>query len=267
MRIAPSLKWGARVGYVARGIVYLVVGVFAILAAAGSGEAEGTHGALRELLAQPLGGLLLGLVALGLLAFAGWRFAQAVGDLDRHGAGAKGIAIRVALFGSGVIHLALAGFSFAMLFHIGSSEGSGDPTGGWLTWLFAQPWGHWLALALALVPVAVGVAHVVKALRAGYEKYLVVDADLLAAMKPICSFGLIARGVIFVLIGVLAVYAGGVYDVKSAPGLEDALAFLQGLPFGAILFLVTALGLVAFAAYCFIEAAYRRVGSGGAPAG
>jgi hypothetical protein len=260
MDVSRALKWGARAGYAARGAVYIVVGSFAVLAAVGTGGAENTQGALRKLFDQPLGGVLLVIVGLGLLAFAMWRAGQAIGDFDRHGSGAKGLAVRFFLFCSGLIHLGLAVFVAGIVFSLGGSEGGGDPTGGWLQWLFGQAWGRWLALALALIPIGVGIAHIVKGFRASYDKYLALDGDLIEIAKPICSFGLIARGAIFLVVGGLALYAGGIYDAESAPGLEDALSYIQGLPLGNVLFLLVAAGLVAFALYCFIEAAYRRIG-------
>jgi len=43
------------------------------------------------------------------------------------------------------------------------------------------------------------------------------------------------------------------------PGVEEALAFVQGLPAGMILLIVMGIGLMAFAAYSFAEATYRRI--------
>ncbi|MBK1622873.1 DUF1206 domain-containing protein [Afifella marina DSM 2698] len=261
--MSQQLKWGTRGGYAARGVVYLVVGILAVLAAVGSTQAENTRGALLEILTQPLGDVLLAVVGIGLAAFGLWRFAQSIGDLDDHGSDAKGLLLRFFLFCSGVIHMGLAAFVVSLLFAIGGGGGgSGDPTSGWLTWLFGQAWGRWVALGLCLVPVGIGLAHLYKGWSAGYEKYLDLDRDKMKMVRPVCSLGLIARGVIFIVIGVLAFYAGGIYDASSAPGLEDALSYIQGLPFGTLLLLLVALGLVAFAGYCFVEAAYRRIRMG-----
>jgi Domain of Unknown Function (DUF1206) len=68
-----------RVGYVARGIVFLVIGGFLLLAAwqSDASEARGLGGALAALQAQPFGQALFGLVAAGLAAFGAFEFAEA----------------------------------------------------------------------------------------------------------------------------------------------------------------------------------------------
>jgi hypothetical protein len=150
--------------------------------------------------------------------------------------------------------------AFSSAFDAADGGGGSDPTSGWLKWLFGHRWGRWVALAFAFVPVGIGIAHLIKGWRASYEKYLKLDDDLLVMAKPICSFGLMARGALFIVVGVLAFYAGGIYDAEGAPGLEDALTFIQGLPLGSLWFLLAALGVLAFALYSFVEAAYRRIG-------
>jgi Domain of Unknown Function (DUF1206) len=68
----------ARSGYAARGLVYLVVGGLAVLAALGQGgQTTDTHGALTTLLTQPFGKVLLGLVALGLVAVGVYSLIEA----------------------------------------------------------------------------------------------------------------------------------------------------------------------------------------------
>ncbi|ESR24066.1 DUF1206 domain-containing protein [Lutibaculum baratangense] len=264
MDVSRSLNWSARGGYAARGVVYLVVGTMAVLAAIGSGAAEDTQGALREILNQPLGGVLLGIVALGLVFFAIWRLIQAFGDPDGLGTGGKGLVIRAGMLGSAIIHLALAVFAASLIFSVsiggGSGGGGGDPTAGWLSWLFGRDWGRWVALGIALVPVGIGIAHIVKGWKASYERYMMADAETLRRIRPVCAFGLIARGVTFIVIGILAFYGGGIYDANDAPGLDEALQWIQDLPFGWLLLLMVALGLIAFAAYAFVEAWYRRIG-------
>src|ERR1700737_4273218 len=73
-----------RAGFAARGVVYLIVGWLALLAAFGSGAASPDKQSALEAISQlPLGTVLLGVVAVGLFAYAGWGLAGGVFDPER----------------------------------------------------------------------------------------------------------------------------------------------------------------------------------------
>jgi Domain of Unknown Function (DUF1206) len=68
-----------RFGYAALGVVFTIVGIFMIVAAFqhNPGQAKGLDSALKELLHQPFGPVLLGIVALGLIAYGVYSFVEA----------------------------------------------------------------------------------------------------------------------------------------------------------------------------------------------
>ena len=253
----------ARSGYAARGLVYLIVGGFAVLAASGQGgQTTDTRGALTSLLSQPFGWVLLGTVALGLIGYALWRVVQALADVDHHGTDPKGLAIRGGLLVSAVTHTLLAAFALSLIFGWGSNLGGGGGDSGarnWTAWLLQQPFGQWLLGLIGLAVVGAGIAHMIKGYRARLEKYLQMHAATLKKVSPVCRFGLIARGVVFVIIGGFLIVAAVEFDSAEARGLRGALQTLQQQPYGWILLGVVALGLVAFGVYSLIEARYRRI--------
>ena len=259
------IKGLARTGYAARGVVYLVIGFYAVLAAFGRSEAKGTAGALDALLRQPFGTILVWLVALGLAAFCIWRLVQAIRDTDDHGSEAKGVAIRAGLALGGLSYAALALLAAAIATgsrsgsEEGGSGGGGDPTGGWLAAIHEAGVGWLLVYGVAAILFAVGAAHIVKGVRAGFEKYFRCGEDVMSWLRPLSRFGLIARGIVFLVIGGLVVRGGLAYDVEERPGLADALRAVQGQDFGWLILLAIALGLVAFGLYSLAEARYRTV--------
>lgn len=143
---SPWIERFARTGYAAYGTVYALVGVLAARAALGEGgEVTSQEGALRSILAAPMGRVLLGLVAAGLIGYAAWRVFQGIMDPENEGSSAKGAAKRAKHALDGLLHGALA-ISAAQL-ALGSSGGGGGPD-DWTTRLMAQPFGRWLAVPL-----------------------------------------------------------------------------------------------------------------------
>jgi hypothetical protein len=102
---SPLARWG----YAASVVVYLLVGLLALLAALrAGGRPTDAQGAFETILAQPWGRLLLGAVTLGLVGYALWRLVQAIWDPDRQGQGASGLLKRVGYAGSGMLFAGLA---------------------------------------------------------------------------------------------------------------------------------------------------------------
>jgi hypothetical protein len=215
----------ARGGYAARGVVYIIVGGLALLAAFGQGgQTTDTQGALTSLLAQPFGEVLLAVVALGLFGYALWRVVQALTDVDHHGTDPKGLAIRAGLLVSAVTHGLLAVFALSLIFGWGSSLGDADSGArDWTAWLMQQPFGRWLVGLIGLAIVGAGIAHMIKGYRSQFEKYLEMGPATLEKVSPVCRFGLIARGVVFVIIGGFLIVAAIQFDSAQARGLQGAL--------------------------------------------
>jgi hypothetical protein len=71
--------------------------------------------------------------------------------------------------------------------------------------------------------------------------------------------GLVGRGFVFALIGGFLLDAAYRFDPDKAKGLDDSLKTLAEQPFGTVLLFASALGLLAFALWSFIEGRYRKL--------
>ena len=72
-----AITWLARVGFLVKGVLYVVIGALALqVAAKTGGRVTGTRGALTTVLGQPFGRTLLLVVVVGLLGYAAWRILQ-----------------------------------------------------------------------------------------------------------------------------------------------------------------------------------------------
>jgi len=255
---AKPLAWLARVGLVARGVVYLTIGVLAIKLALGDGgKVANQQDALRTIAQQPFGKALLILVAIGLAGYALWRLVRAAVG---HGAEQRDGALdRIAGLDSGIAYAILCVAAVEIIIGSGASSGTAkETTGGILGW----PGGT------AIVAIAGAVLIGVAAYQAyeGLARKFLDDAKT-GEMSPVVHkgytalgvFGHIARGVIFALIGYGLIKAAVDYDPRNAIGLDGALRELAEASYGPLLLSVVAAGLAGFALYSIAGARYRKV--------
>lgn len=252
-----TLEWLMRLGYTARGCVYLVVGGIAIFAAVNGGEAEGTSGALGFLFRQPFGFVLLGVIAAGLFAYTAWRLVDGFMDLEDEGDDAHGLANRAGQVMSGLTHAAL-GMSAVAILVKGTKATNGDSTENWSATLMQHPMGEAIVLAAGITTLSVAVYLFVKAWKAGHRDDIVLTKAA-KALEPAVRYGLAAHGFVLLIVGGLISWAAITADPEKAAGLGQALRTLETQPFGRVLLALAGLGLVGFAIYCFVMARYRIV--------
>src|SRR5689334_19164949 len=143
--VAPWIERFARVGYVAKAVLYGTVGVLAAGAAFGHGENTDTRGAMAKLVEAPFGRVLLVIIALGLFGYAAWRCTSAIVDAERRGHDLKGLALRAGFLIRGLAHavLGISAVRLALAGAGGQSDRSKQATGAamrlpggiWLVWV------------------------------------------------------------------------------------------------------------------------------------
>lgn len=257
---SPWVEPLGRLGLVAKGVLYAVIGLLAIqVARGGREESPDKGGALRAIAEQPFGKGLLVLLAAGLAAHTLWRLAQAVLDRDGEGEGPKGLAKRAGALGKAGWYGILCGLTVSTL--VGNGSGDGDEqrqTAG----VFERPFGRYLVYAAGLAFLGAAVFNGYRAITCQFNKQLetgrMSDAEEKAA-TGIGVLGHLARFVVFGLIGLFLVRAAWEFDPKRARGLDGALLEVAQAPYGGLLLGAVAVGLLAYAVYCFVQARYRRV--------
>lgn len=251
----------ARLGYAARGVVYCIVSIFALMAAFGKGGGvRGSNGALQTLLGQPFGQAILVLVAVGLAGFAIWRFVQAFLDPDRNGTSWRALATRIGYLIGAVIYIALAWSALSLAFGWGAAAQSGDKEAqDWTAWLLAQEFGRWLAGAIAVAIIGSGVAFAIESWVGNVATHLQADEQGKPWVRLLGRVGYAASGIVFVILGVLLLLATIHQNPAEARGLGGALATLQEQPYGSALLAVVAAGLLAFGLFGLVQGIYRRI--------
>ena len=261
------VTWLARLGYAAKGVVYLIIGGLAAKLAIGQGGATtDQRGALQTIYEQPFGKFLLAVVAIGLLGFALWSFIQAIYDTEGKGRDAKGIIARIGYAAVGVAYAALAFGAYQLVAGTGNvGQGSTTSTQDWTATLLKLPAGVAIVVIVGLVVLGVALYLFAKAYTAKFQRRLNlagVSAQLRKFVIFLGRFGYGALGVVFTIVGFFLIVAAIQFNPQKAKGLDTALRELLRLPFGPLLLGIVALGLIAYGVYSFAEARYRRVGRG-----
>jgi hypothetical protein len=254
----PQFEWFARAGLAARGAVYIVIGVLAIKLALGDGgKATNQQGALQTIAKQPLGTVLLVLVAIGLAGYASWRLLRAALG---HGPEATDDAKeRISGLVSGIGYAGLCVTAVKIL--AGSGGGGSNPdktTGGVLGW----PAGTWLVALAGAIIVGVGLEQGYKGVKQKFlenSKTGEMSQRVRQAFTALGVAGHLARMVVFVLIGYFLIKAALDYDPDKAIALDGALAHLGQSAYGPVVLGVVAAGLVCFGAYSIADARFRKV--------
>ena len=257
-----KIKTMARTGFIAKGVVYGIIGVLTFKAAFDmGGQKAGQLQVLEFLEKQTFGNILLILMALGLACYAAWRFVQAIKDPEHIGDDGKGKAKRVAFFCSGLLYL---GFGIlAALKAFGSGSGSSGSSGSAQKSSFlASETGLWIIGIVGVGIIIAGIFQFVKAYKNDYYKKFGLasldDKKKRESIKKTAKFGLSARGVILLIIGFFAVQAAVNSNPSKIKTTQEAFAFIQESGYGPWLMGLVAAGLVAYAIYMFLMAKYRR---------
>lgn len=257
-----KIKKMARTGFVAKGVVYAIIGVLTFKAAFDmGGQKAGQLQVLEFLEKQTFGNILLVLMALGLACYAAWRFIQSVKDPENIGDDAKGKAKRVGFFFSGLLYLGIG--VLAALKAFGSGSGSSGSSGSAQQSSFlASETGLWVIGIVGAGIIIAGIFQFVKAYKNDYYKKFGLasldDEKKRESIKKTAQFGLSARGVILLIIGFFAIQAAVNSNPSQIKSTREAFSFIQESAYGPWLMGLVAAGLVAYAIYMFLMARYRR---------
>ncbi|MGH7445682.1 MAG: DUF1206 domain-containing protein [Longimicrobiales bacterium] len=255
---APFVERFGRVGFAAKGVVYMLIGGIALKAATGSGSATDSRGAMRTLVDEPLGQVLLAAIAAGLLCYALWRGYCALADPEDDSAWKRvrnaGIAAVHAGIALEAARLALSGFA--------GSGGGSNQARHWSARLLEQPFGAWLLGAVGVGFGVYGLYQIYRGISSRLDKLLRLDgiaADQRRIVRNVARAGLAARGVVFALVGLFLVDAARDYDASQARDLGGAMRELNQQPYGPWLLGIVAVGLFAYGIYELVRARYRII--------
>ncbi|MGR3760010.1 DUF1206 domain-containing protein [Roseobacteraceae bacterium NS-SX3] len=243
-----------RAGYAGRGLVYLLVAGVSLWSIWQGGEAEGTQEAMGRL-SGGWGTAVVVLIALGMFAYAVWRAVDSFWDLEAYGSGIKGLIARAGMLTTGLVHLGIGLLAVAVLAGRG---GGAEGSTSLLDRIFAAPAGQFAVGVAGVLTIAAGGYYLYKAWKESYRDHLKGNPVTLH-MNTALKAGVAAHGVVIGIVGVLIVQAALSASDEKAGGLGSAFEWLQTKAYGQALVAALCVGLLGFALFCFVNAAYRIV--------
>ena len=256
---SPLFTILSRAGFVARALIYGIIGVLAFELAIGQGgKITNQQGALRSVEQHPFGHFLLALLAVGLGGYALWRLFRAALGHGREGAD-RGLE-RIGALGSGIVYAAMCAVAVQILTGPGTSgKGNAKKTAGDV---FSWPAGRWLVGLAGVVLAGVACYQLIRGLR---KKFL--DDSKTDEMPQVVhtwftvlgTVGHVARAVVFGLVAFFLIKAAYDHKANEAIGLDGALGKLYNGAYGSWLLGAVAAGLIVFAVFSLVEARYRRI--------
>ena len=246
----------ARSGFVANGIVHLIIGVIVlVIAVGGDGDADQT-GALKALAAAPLGFAVLWALAVGLWALAAWRVLD--GILARGSGTVERWRVRISQWGQAVVFavLGVLAASVALGARPDAEQSAEHASRG----VLSIPGGPFVLGAVGIAIGIAGVAFVVMGVRRSFEQKMRIPASAWGGViRALGVTGYVAKGVALAIVAVLLVVAAVRVDPEAAGGLDGAITALLALAYGPWLVGLVGAGLVAYGLFCLARAWYDRL--------
>jgi hypothetical protein len=241
------------IGLASYGLLHLVLAWLAIQVVLSRRRDASSEGALSQLGKQPLGAVLLWVMAIGLFTLTLWQAVEATIGRDQPSRDSR-LRRRLMSAGRAIVYLALGVLAVGVAIGAASHSGKGEETVS--AKLMGVPFGRVLVAAIGAAVISVGVAQIIKGIKQNFTEDL--DRGVPQAVRRLGTVGYCAKGIALAIIGGLFVWAAITYDAKKAGGMDAALSTIRNQPFGTVLLTVMALGIACFGVYCFFWARMAR---------
>lgn len=261
-----GIEWYARIGYLAKGVLYFLIGALALkVATTGPVGSPGSEEALVTLLRQPYGYWMVGAVAIGLAGYTVWRLVMAVRDTEQKGSDPKGLLQRTAYVASGLAYVGVIFTAFQLLVGYLSNVSEKSAWEDWSARFLQYPYGEWLVGAMGLILLGVAAEFLLRALRDRVKDDL-KEEEMNSETRWVASatgrIGLWTRGTIYALMGIFLIQAAIQFNPDEVEGLGGTLRWLSEQPYGPYLLGVMGGGLMVYGIFAVIQARYRRIEPG-----
>ncbi|MCA1065158.1 DUF1206 domain-containing protein [Rossellomorea sp. AcN35-11] len=259
--IKPWIRGFARIGYISRGIVYMLIGALSVMAALGvGGSTSDSSGAFAAVASKPFGEVLLWILGVGLIGIVLWRIIQVIKDPEHAGNGGKSAFRRLSNLISGIAYGSLTYNAFAIAMHAKSSGSGSKQTLS--AKLLSQPFGQWIVGIVGLIIIGYALYEIHKSYTEKYtdkfKRHEMTEKEWELGRKT-GKIGLYSRGTVFLLIGYFFIQTAITADPDKTKGLDGALSKIAQQPFGQWLLGIVAVGLFLYGVFQILKGKNRHL--------
>jgi len=258
---SAAMRFLARAGLAARGVMYVIIGWIAVEVAFGRSRQQADRtGALHSASSTPVGGVLLWLLAIGFFGMALWGLSEAL--YGSPGTSGRKISQRLTALARAVIYGVIAYGILKYALGEGGPQSSDTQSVDFTATLLRHPGGQALVVVIGLAFAGGGLCLAYEAWREKFRRDLDfgrVRAPARRVVECLGRYGGIARGVVFVTVGVFLVVAAVDARPQQAKGLDSSLRALAATPLGPWLLVLVAIGLIMFGLFSCCEAKWARL--------
>ena len=247
----------ARVGFVAYGVVHLLVAWVAVDLVVGRNAGHASpDGALARLARQPFGHVLVWAVAAGMFLLVGWRLLELVAGPRGASEDAARLRARLGSLGAGIVYAAMGVLAVGIATRQKGAGSSSHESRTFTARVMDWPAGPWIVGLVGVGILVVGAALV----RRGWTDSFLDQLDLDGRTGTAGTIdtwlgrvGHVAKGVAIGIVGCLFGYAAVTHDPSRSGGLDRALRDVLRQPYGPVLLLAIAVGIACYGLFCFVR--------------
>jgi Domain of Unknown Function (DUF1206) len=255
------MRFLARAGLAARGVMYVIVGWIAVQIAFGDSRQQADRsGALHVIGNTRIGAIALWLLVVGFIGLALWRLSEAI--YGSPGTGSRKTGSRLAALARCALYAVVAYGVLEYALGVGGPPSSNQQSVDLTATAMKHPGGRVIVIVAGLAFIGGGIYLAYAAWQKHFLKRLRLTrmrARTRRGVEWLGQIGGIARGAVFATAGIFLVIAAVRAQPREAKGIDASLRALAAAPLGPWLLLVVAIGLIMFGAYSCCEARWRRL--------
>ncbi|WP_040493199.1 DUF1206 domain-containing protein [Ilumatobacter nonamiensis] len=267
----PAVVKFARVGWIAKGVVYALTGILALLIGVrasdgstsdgGSDQEASQTGAIARIAENPAGVAVLWVVAIGLVTYSLWRIASVLLPADND---LKGWLTRGGYLVSAVTYLLLAwtAVTFARQPSKSGESSEDSKVESFTRDFMTNSAGRALIFVIGAILIVIAAVFLWKAISASFESQLMpgsvgpVSHQMLVVLGRI---GWVGRAAMMSLIGFFLARSAIRFDPDDAQGLDGSLRKAASSGLGTWLVVAVGAGLLLYGIFCALSAPKRRL--------